>query len=146
MGGWSPTTIPLSNRVPQSNAKQVGLSHRGKAQIEGGNCSWLYTLEQLTQVADFPQGKQPKWSRENSQPVQAGVTHPMTWNVDHSSRHFSAPNNLMPWVAGTCRGQSLRDPCSKMGSGSSWGLREGIALGWGQPATGTDSWLAGQNG
>ena len=90
------------------------------------------TLERLTpQLAHFPQGKQPKWSGENYKPAQAEVTHPMTPNVDHSSRHFSAPNSLMPWVTSACRGQSLQDPRSEMDYNSCWGLREGDAPGWG---------------
>ena len=44
----SPTTIPLCNRAPQSQAKQIGFSLKGKAQIESREYPQFYTGEQLT--------------------------------------------------------------------------------------------------
>ena len=41
-------TVPLSSKIPQSNAKLIGFSLKGKAQIEKGEGSRLYTLERLT--------------------------------------------------------------------------------------------------
>ena len=47
---WSrvPTTFPCLNRIPQSSAKQIGFSFKGKFWIERVECSWLYTLDWLT--------------------------------------------------------------------------------------------------
>lgn len=47
---WSrvPTTFLCLNRIPQSNAKQIGFSFKGKFWIERVECFWLYTLDWLT--------------------------------------------------------------------------------------------------
>lgn len=88
-----------------------------------------------TQRGSLPSGNEPRWSRENAQPAQAGATHPeATLKVDGSSRRFSAPNSLGPAPVGESsrclEGGELRQLL---------GPREGAAPGWGRPATSADS-------
>ena len=129
----SKNNSPLQQGTP---TKQIGLFHKGKASLRGEYVPDVHTGVTYPQVAHFPQGKHPKWSGENSQPAQAEVTHPMTPNVDRSSRHFSSQQ--LHAMGGQClSGTALPDPWSKMGSSSCWGLREGP--GRGQPVMGMDS-------
>ena len=48
---WFPNQVEYNNNSPLQQGtpiKQTGWSHKGKAQNEGGICSWLYTPERIT--------------------------------------------------------------------------------------------------
>ena len=93
--------VPKSGRVQQQFPSPTGYRNQmqnklacsieGKPKLRGEYVPGVHTGATYPQVAHFPQGKQPRWIGENSLPAQAGATHPATPNVDHSSRHFSAP-------------------------------------------------------
>lgn len=120
------------------NQRRYNLKFHFHSQMEETARLAQFSKENEPKVAHFLQGKQPKWSGENSQLAQVRAAYPRaTPNVYHSSTCFLLQTAVCHRAAGACQGECLAIPQSQISSGSAWKLGKvlplaGVNLPWAQ--------------